>query len=437
LRPPKEWRSVRLRYVCEINPAARRVAGPIAFAPMDAVGVLGGIRFDQTLEQNDVSTGLSYFEEDDVIVAKITPCFENGKCALAENVPGGRALGSTEFHVIRPGSTVFPRFLFYAVASAAFREPGEAHMYGAAGQKRVPTDFIKEFLLSFPDNAAQRAIAAFLDVQTARIDSLMEKKQRLITLLDEELQALISRAVTRGLDPSALMKDSGVEWLGRVPANWRISRLKFAVAGMEQGWSPQCDSRAAEMEEWGVLKAGCVNGGRFEESENKVLPPDLEPDPRLEIRPGDVLMSRASGSVDLIGSVAIVPERCRARLILSDKLYRLAPQRRVIEPTYIPVLLGSSIARLQIKLAVSGASGLANNIAQPDVKDIILPVPPCSEQIVLLRSLASHTGKMETRRRAAEGTIALLREYRSALITAAVTGQLDLREHERKLEALA
>ena len=98
-------------------------------------------------------------------------------------------------------------------------------MYGAGGQKRVPDDFVRNFLHPFPPSEEQRAIAAFLDRETARIDALMEKKQRQIELLQEKRAALISHAVTKGLDPTVPMKDSGVEWLGKIPAHWQSPGL--------------------------------------------------------------------------------------------------------------------------------------------------------------------------------------------------------------------
>jgi type I restriction enzyme S subunit len=400
---------------------------------MDAVGVLGDIRFDQVIEQSDASTGLSYFEEDDVIVAKITPCFENGKCALAANVPGGRALGSTEFHVIRPSSAVFPRFLFYVCVSNAFREPGEAQMYGAAGQKRVPTDFVRDFCLALPEKPEQRGIAAFLDRETLQIDSLLKKKQRLIELLDEKHAALISRAVTQGLDPSVPMKDSGVRWLGPVPARWRVTRLKFTLANIEQGWSPQCDSRPAELEEWGVLKVGCVNGGTFEQSENKSLPPDLEADDRLEIRPGDVLISRAN-TRELVGSAALVVS-VRPKLLLCDKLYR-ARAGKAIAPQFVALLLQCGHVRYQIEREATGASGSMQNVGQDTIRNIRCAIPEVQEQLEIARWASQQSDTFKRATSELQESIGLLREYRSTLITAAVTGQLDIRKHEKKMEAL-
>src|SRR5262249_34466462 len=89
-------------------------------------------------------------------------------------------------------------------------------------------------------------------------------------------------------------KDSGPPWFGEMPSQWEATRLKFWLRGIEQGWSPSCENRPAELHEWGVLKVGCVNGTQFDPDEQKALPPELEPIPALEIKEGDVLMSRAN-----------------------------------------------------------------------------------------------------------------------------------------------
>src|SRR5690606_26732513 len=143
----------------------------------------------------------------------------------------------------------------------------------------------------------------------------------------------ITRAVTKGLDPTVPMKDSGVEWLGEIPAHWDAKRIRNVVEWIEQGWSPDCENREADDDEWGVLKAGCVNRGRFIEEEHKALPAHFKPPEDLEVHSGDLLMSRASGSRDLVGSVAVVP-RCRPRLLLCDKVFRL----HVAKDTHRPFL---------------------------------------------------------------------------------------------------
>jgi type I restriction enzyme S subunit len=165
----------------------------------------------------------------------------------------------------------------------------------------------------------------------------VEEQRRLIVLLKEKRQAVISHAVTKGLDPTAPMKPSGIDWLGDIPAHWSIQPIKHLICLFEQGWSPQCDSNAAAEDEWGVLKVGCVNGGVFRPEENKALPKNLEPIPKLGVRAGDLLISRAN-TRDLVGSAAVA--LCDfERLMVCDKLYRLRCKSNLAEPIFFDARL--------------------------------------------------------------------------------------------------
>lgn len=219
-------------------------------------------------------------------------------------------------------------------------------------------------------------------------------------------------------------KDSGVEWLGGIPAHWAAKRARHLVTRIEQGWSPQCENRQAGDDEWGVLKAGCVNRGVFVESEHKALPGTIDPSPELEVHEGDLLMSRASGSHDLVGSVALVP-RCRPRLLLCDKLFRLHVGTDGGHRQFLAYAMNSPGARWQIEVALSGGSGLASNIAQGDVKGLILPEPPREEQRAIAGFLDRETARIDALVAKKERLIELLQEERAALITRAVTKGLD------------
>ncbi len=221
------------------------------------------------------------------------------------------------------------------------------------------------------------------------------------------------------------MKDSGIDWLGEIPAHWKITRLRFLTHKIEQGWSPSCDSRQADSEEWGVLKAGCVNGEEFDASENKALPSDMEPKLQYEIFDGDILMSRAN-TKELLGSAAIVINP-RKKLLLCDKLYRLSVGENT-NRNYLVRLLRSSIARFQYEQDATGSSGSMQNIGQDTIKDLIFPIPPLDEQEIISQYLNESLLKLSNTEEKIEEAIARLKEYRTALITNAVTGKIDVRD---------
>ena len=135
-----------------------------------------------------------------ILVAKITPCFENGESAYLDSLPTEVGFGSTEFHVLRTKPSIVPRFLYRLTTDCAFRQYGTDSMTGAVGQQRVPVDFVANYQIPLPPLAEQQAIATFLDQETAKLDSLVAKVHQAIELLKEKRTALISAAVTGQID---------------------------------------------------------------------------------------------------------------------------------------------------------------------------------------------------------------------------------------------
>jgi type I restriction enzyme S subunit len=221
-------------------------------------------------------------------------------------------------------------------------------------------------------------------------------------------------------------KNSGVEWLGEIPVHWEVRRLKFCLTSIEQGWSPPCENRPAEIEEWGVLKVGCVNGVNFDSNENKSLPLELSPIPELEIKPGDVLMSRAN-TRELLGSASLVMQ-VRPRLLLCDKLYRLKLMVEVINSSYFVFAMGSHGVRFQLEREATGASNSMQNISQSTILNLVIPVPDIAEQEAIISYIERETAKIEALISKIGEAIEKLKEYSAALISAAVTGKIDVRE---------
>lgn len=282
----------------------------------------------------------------------------------------------------------------------------------------------------FPSFMEQEHIANFLDHETAKIDQLIAKQETLVELLKEKRQAVISHAVTKGLNPDVKMKDSGVEWFGEVPEHWGVMQLRRYVKHIEQGKSPECEARLADDNEWAVLKSGCVNGGVFRQNEHKALPFNIKPYAEYEVKVGDLLMSRASGSIELIGSVAFV-ESCREKLLLSDKVFRVLLNKSVL-PEYFSIMMKSDSIRNQIKLAINGAEGLANNITKEAIKSFFTTFPPISEQVEILRFIKQRMSILEKADTKLIHSLHLLKERRSALISTAVTGKIDVRDWKSK-----
>ena len=329
--------------------------------------------------------------------------------------------------VLSPQERVHTPFIHHLLRSLPFQEEFYRNGKGiVADLWSTNYSEMRNILLGMPPLEEQKAIATFLDRETAKFDQLVQAQQHLIELLREKRQAIISRAVTKGVNSDVPMKPSGVAWLGDVPSHWEVKKIKRLAVSIEQGWSPQCEGIPAETEaEWGVLKVGCVNGGVFNSSENKLLPPALEPIPSLGVVRGDLLISRAN-TRELVGSAAVV-QRDHPNLMLCDKLYRLRFNPRVAFPQFICRYLGSNAAREQIELDATGASASMVNIGQAAIMELSIPTPPVDEQVQIMASLDIELETFAALTAAAIRAIDLLHERRAALISAAVTGKIDVR----------
>lgn len=182
---------IRLGDVAEINPRVTaeikgRADEEIAFVPMDAVGEDGGLKYQERRPVSSVLTGYTLFKRDDVILAKITPCMENGKAAHLGELTTEYGAGSTEFHVLRPGPRLNGRFLFYLIWNPAFRAKAEGRMTGSAGQKRVPADFLRDMEIPLPPLKDQARIAAILD----KADAIRRKRHQALYLAGQLLRSV-------------------------------------------------------------------------------------------------------------------------------------------------------------------------------------------------------------------------------------------------------
>ena len=202
---PNHWDVKRIRHVVQTSPKKSELRYTsdeleVSFLPMKAIGADGKLDLTHVTQIADVYEGYTYFCEHDVLIAKITPSFENGKGAIARKLVNGVGFGTTELFVLRPGPDTCSDYMYYLTMSLRFRNIGGHSMQGAAGQKRITELFIKDYKFGLPPLVEQRAIAAYLDRETARIDALIAKNDQLIALLREKRTSLISAAVTGKID---------------------------------------------------------------------------------------------------------------------------------------------------------------------------------------------------------------------------------------------
>lgn len=276
----------------------------------------------------------------------------------------------------------------------------------------------------------QKTIVKYVNQKLAEIDQFISYKRRLIELLNEQKTVLINQAVTQGLNPTVPMKPSGIDWLGDIPAHWETILFRRLISRLEQGWSPPCHNQFANLEQWGVLKVSAVNYGIFREEENKALPSELRPIKEYEIKAGDFLVSRAN-TRSLLGSAVLV-ENVRPKLLLCDKLYRLSMDLNLVDKEYFVYLMQSQFVRMQIECAAIGSSDSMQNISQEVVKELKVLLPPMKEQAEIVSFIKEESQTIQYGIAQAEKEIELIQEYRTTLISDAVTGKIDVRD---RLEA--
>lgn len=325
-----------------------------------------------------------------------------------------------------------PEYFHHLFRTPQFAKEAERWSYGITSDMwSLRPEHFKMIYTPVPSHEEQEAIVRFLDWANGRLERAIRAKRKVIALLNEQKQAIIHRAVTRGLDPSVPLKASGIPWLGDIPQHWEVRRLKTLVSRIDQGVSPLASGFLAEGNSWGVLKSGCVNRGVFRETEHKQLAADFEIDPAIVVRIGDVLVSRACGSPTLVGSVGRV-NALRYKLILSDKTFR--PMfRNLVDGNFMVFAMNSRYYRHQVEQAISGAEGMANNLPLSSLKDFRFAIPPIDEACMIARCIEKNTTELASSISRLEREIELLREYQNRVVSDVVTGKLDVREAAAKL----
>ena len=336
-------------------------------------------------------------------------------------------LVSPAYVVARPYPAVDARYYAALFRTGEYMAEIDSASRGIVKDRnRLYWDQFKQMQSPCPPLDDQVALRRFLDWSNSRLDRTIRAKRRAIALMLEEKQAIIYRAVTKGFDPEAQLKATGLPWLGDIPSHWEVRRLRTLVRRIDQGVSPLAAGFLAEGDSWGVLKSGCVNRGVFRETEHKRLAPDFDVDPALAVAIGDVLISRACGSPSLVGSVGRV-RSLRYKLILSDKTFRAA-FRENVDADFMVYAMNCRYYRHQVEQAISGAEGMANNLPLSSLKDFRFALPPVSEANEIARRIGDETSAIDRRIERLEAEVQLLREYRTRLIADVVTGSLDVRE---------
>lgn len=291
----------------------------------------------------------------------------------------------------------------------------------SAAQPGISAEEVSNVLLAVPPLEEQRAISAYLKSETTRLDALVTAKQRVLDVLAEKRKAIIATAVTRGLDPKVKLRDSGAPWLGEIPAHWPLVPLRYLLKlGPKNGISPQ------QAGSDGVLSfsISAVRDGRVTiEGNEKFVDLERSVARGYYLQSGDILLVRGNGNLSLVGTCGLLemaPDECT----YPDILMLMRVGERIIAELLVAAI-NAPYVRQQIESLAQTTNG-TYKLSGEDVRTLQIALPPQEEQRAIVAHIARETAKLDAVRAATERTIALLKERRSALIAAAVTGQLDV-----------
>lgn len=339
---------------------------------------------------------------------------EIGKSAV--NLIRGDARCGGDLIILRPGEPMVPRFLGYA-ADASPSAAQKASMGRGTTVKHIYPNELRDLTLAIPPITEQEAIADFLDRKTAALEALIATKEVLLKLLAEKRRALIMQTVTMGLDPNVPMKDSGVDWLGKMPAHWMLRRLKqlsHRISGrlVYQPAQYFTDAGVPFIMGNNVTERGIVL------DDTKYVPAEVNARfAHHALQAGDVVMVRVGAP----GVTAVVGSEAEGLNCGSLMIVRRNP---AFVSTWLAAVMNSPVIRAQIDMVQYGAAQEQINIT--DAVNFLVPTPPVEEQERIAEHVAMISDRMYATLDKTQKQLELLREYRQALITAVVTGKLDV-----------
>ena len=281
---------------------------------------------------------------------------------------------------------------------------------------------ISDYWIPLPPLSEQTAIAAFLDRETGKIDELVAEQRRLMELLKEKRQAVISHAVTQGLNPQAPMKPSGIEWLGNVPEHWRVGKLGH-VSKLRGGYAFSATDFGSEGIV--VIKMNNLKRGYLDIADASRIP-ETSCNEGAALSEGDLLwgMSGSTGDTGSLGNYARVrPEDLPCQL--NQRVGRFVADKSLLNLDFLEQIIQTRYFYEQIMLLVTGTA--QSNVSSEQVQSCLLVLPPVSEQLKIVAFVAEKSAKFDLLTAEAQRAIDLLQERRTALISAAVTGQIDVR----------
>lgn len=420
---PETWtvkRFQRCVYVAEgqVNPEDGEFSSLMLIAPNHIESGTGRLLSLESASDQGAESGKYPCKAGDVIYSKIRPALRK-VCIAPED-----CLCSADMYPLRAHSGLTNPFLLWLMLSEQFSAFAVLESQRVAMPK-INRESLKEVELVVPSIEEQRSIVAFIESETTKIDGLISEQRRLMELLKEKRQAIISYAITKGLNPEAPMKPSGIEWLGEIPEHWELKRLKNVVVadrgiqmGPFGGMLKDLETEPTPFKLYGqenTINNDFVAGSRWLSAEH------FESLGEYELRSGDLVLTRKGAS---IGHCRLVPGDIQTGVIDSDTI-RVRLDSKLIAVGFAVLLMHEGYMETAILERQKGA--VLPGLNSGTIANLPIALPPMNEQAAILSFLENEIHKSDGLIAEAQRAIDLLQERRTALISAAVTGQIDVR----------
>jgi type I restriction enzyme, S subunit len=374
---PEGWARISLDEVFDINPPKPHAKAlpettPVSFVPMAAVDErLGAITAAEERPFGSVRKGYTAFQERDVIFAKITPCMENGKAAIASGLRNGLGFGSTEFHVLRSRGAVMPEYLYHVLRQESFRRAAESEMTGSVGQKRVPADYLARVEIPIPPFAEQRRIVATLEETLARVHTTRERLGKVPAILKRFRRSVLAVAC------SGRLTKEWREESGSSPEWQHLSLEDVCAAFIDyRGRTPPYAGKGIPH-----LTSSNIRGGKIDwETEKRVTEETYQQYMTRGVpQAGDVLFTTEGP----LGAVAVLPDN--RRFSLAQRVLVLRGKRDLLIGEYLALALTSPDVQADIEERATGSTVLG--IASKNLRHVLVPIPSIPEQRQIVRQV--------------------------------------------------
>lgn len=358
-------------------------------------------------------------KEGDILVTKDGST--TGTTALVRNLPAPATVNSS-IAVLRPAGKLSSPYLFYFFTSE-YVQNVITRMRGGMGVPHLFQADLRKFFVVVPSMEEQIGIARFLDYETARIDALIEKQQQLIALLKEKRQAVISHAVTKGLNPNAPLRDSGVEWLGMVPAHWSETPLK-AFLSLKHGYAFDGNAFTDSGEFMLMTPGNFIEEGGFREKVPEKFYARQDFPRSFILEKGQLLVAMTEQGPGLLGCALIVPDT--GRYLHNQRLGLVCGlNEERLNPRFLFHLFNSARYRAEVSNSATGVK--VRHTSPGRMLSVKVGLPPVAEQKQIAGFIDGQLAAIESMNVKADQIVSCLQERRTALISAAVTGKIDVR----------